>query len=332
MEKFVFFGRSNFQYNGFDSMKVLLNDVIDDKDFFYIDTSRNIEFSWLNFFYLNRIGTFISKRIGVPFQNMAFQSYLKFGKELEKDDQIYFVFIRHELWFFGNEGFLAYLKKRYPKAKFVYLLLNVNRYLGIDFKSFCPYFDMVITIDEGDAQKYGLEFHPFFYSAIDKEDASLPESDCFYIGNAKERLDDILQVYKLLTENGLKCDFHIVGVPEGKQCYKDKISYNKPMNYDDVVCHVKKTKVLLEVMQEGQTSGTLREHEAVIYGKKLITNNRYISTRSFYSKNNIFVFNKACDIDMEFVKKVKEIVYEGKADISPRTLLYFIRESLGNEV
>ena len=156
------------------------------------------------------------------------------------------------------------------------MLINVNRYLGIEFENFCPYFDKVITIDEGDAERYGLELHPFFYSAIPKEDLAIPESDCFYVGNAKERLDDLLAVYELFLSMGLKCDFHIVGVSEERQKYQESIIYNKPMNYDDVVCHIKKSKMLLEIMQEGQTSGTLREHEAVIYGKKLITNNKYI--------------------------------------------------------
>ena len=327
MSKIVFFGRSNWQYNGFDSMKILLNDVVHDSNFYYVTPMEGIAFNWLNFFYMSRIGTAIEKRVSIPLRSQAFKKYLQCSGELEAKDEIYFVFVRFEPWFFGDKGFLCYLKNRYPNSTLVYLLINVNRYLGIDFDIFCPCFDRVITIDEGDAQKYGLEFHPFFYSSIDTEDPSIPESDCFYVGNAKGRLDEILSVYELLVANGLECDFHIVGVPEEKQKYKESITYNRPMNYDEVVCRTKKSKLLLEIMQDGQTSGTLREHEAVVYGKKLLTNNRYITNRSFYIPQNISVFENVEAIDTDFIKDINSVEeYPCKELISPRALLEFLQK------
>ena len=266
------------------------------------------------------------KRIGVPHKDEYFKEYIQYYDDLPRTEKCYFLFVRYESWFFGDDGFLAFLRKEFPESVLVYLLINVNRYLNIDFKEFCPYFDRVITIDEGDAAEYGLEYHPFFYSAIDKEDPSLPESDCFFIGNAKERLDTILRVYETLTANGLKCDFNIVNVPEDRQKHKDKIIYNKPMNYDDIVCHVKKSRILLEIMQEGQTSGTLREHEAVVYGQKLLTNNQHVKQRSFYLPDNISVFTDTDDIDVESLIKRECIDYPNRDQISPRNLLEFIQQ------
>lgn len=329
MVKFVFFGRSNFQYNGFDSMKILLNDVIGDDNFFYVEPTNSRAYRWLNFFYLDRVGTAIKKRISVPLRTKAFQRYIQHYNSLSKEDEIYFIFVRYEPWFFGKDGFLRFLKKEFPNSKLIYLLINVNRYLGINFDEFCPYFDRVITIDEGDAEKYGLEFHPFFYSPIEQENESVAQSDCFYVGNAKARLDEILKAYELLSMNGLKCDFHIVGVPEDQQKHKETIVYNKPMDYDEVVFHVKKTKILLEIMQEGQTSGTLREHEAVVYGKKLLTNNKHIALRSFYCPENISIFENIEDIPLEFIReKGLTAEYPHKDQISPRALLEFL---VGND-
>ena len=325
MNKFVFFGRSNFQYNGFDSMRILLNDVLEDERFFYVEPADSAAFKWLNYFYMDRIGTAIKKRMSVPLRTIAFQKYLQYSKEISKDDQVYFVFVRFEPWFFGEDGFLSYLKQQYPQCKLIYLLINVNRYLGINFEEFCPYFDRVITIDEGDAEKYGLELHSFFYSTIEKEDSSLVESDCFYIGNAKGRLNEIIEAYELLSSIGLKCDFHVIGVPDEQQKHKESIVYNKPMNYDDVVCHVKKSKLLLEIMQEGQTSGTLREHEAVVYGKKLITNNKHIIGRGFYTPENISVFDDIKDIDPAFVRSLEAAAeYPNRDAVSPRAFIQFL--------
>ena len=327
MFKMVFFGRSYFQYNGFDSMKMLLNDVMNTENFYYVGTERETAFRWLNYFYMDRIGSSIKKRVGIPFRRKAYRDYMQYHKELNRDDEICFVFVRYEEWFFGEDGFLKYLKETYPKSQLFYLVLNVNRYLHIDFDTFRPCFDRVITIDKGDAEEYGLDFYPFFYSPVDVTDSSLDESDCFFVGNAKSRIGEILKVYKLLSESGLRCDFHIVEVPPEQQLYKDKIVYNKPMNYDEVVCHVKKTKMLLEIMQEGQTCGTLREHEAVIYGKKLLTNNKCITERHFYSEKYISVFEDPEEIDRDFVTDLDlKVSYEGKELISPERFVDYARD------
>ncbi len=330
MDRFVFFGRSHFQYNGFDSMKILLNDVIHDHNFYYVDTNSDGAFQWLNYFYLDRVGTSIKKRIGVPMRNIAYRSYLQHDKVLNREDTIYFFFVRSEPWFWGKDGFLQFLRNHYPNAKLVYLLLNVNRYLNIDFDSFSPNFDLVITIDEGDAKRYGLEFHPFFYSAVDIENDDLEESDVLFVGNAKDRLEEIHNLYAILTQNGFKCDFHIVGVERQDQKYEGRITYNRPMNYDEVVCRVKKTKVLLELMQQGQTCGTLREHEAVLYRKKLLTNNSYIKNRNFYSRDNVSVFERVDEIDIAWLKSQVNLPanYSGQEELSPRAFLHYVQEKL----
>lgn len=305
-------------------MRIILNDVMDWDNFFYVSPNKSGSFWWLNSFYNNRFLGAIRRRIGIPWRKESFAHYVDCSEKLGREDDIVFLFVRHEPWFFGETGFLKYLRNTYVNAKLVYLLINVNQYLQIDFETFIPYFDKVITIDEGDAQKYKITFHPFFYSAVDLYDESIPESDCFYVGNAKKRLVDILDTYEWLTKQGIKCDFHLIGVPKEKQKYEDHIIYNKPMSYNEVVCRVKKSKILLEIMQEGQTSGTLREHEAVAYGKKLLTNNKYIVSRSFYNDENILVFEKCEDIKKDFIFNNNEIIYPNRNDISPSVFLRWI--------
>ena len=88
-------------------------------------------------------------------------------------------------------------------------------------------------------------------------------------------------------------------------------------------------EVLLEIMQEGQTCGTLREHEAVIYGKKLLTNNTFISDREFYSEKYISVFDKPEDIDIDFATDLDgQVVYKGREGISPAKFVEYTRNLL----
>ena len=44
----IFFGVNNFSYNGFDIMEILLNDVIHDKNFLYVEIRRFFEFVFSN--------------------------------------------------------------------------------------------------------------------------------------------------------------------------------------------------------------------------------------------------------------------------------------------
>ena len=49
-------------------------------------------------------------------------------------------------------------------------------------------------------------------------------------------------------------------------------------------------------MKKGQRGLTLRSLEAMIMGKKLITNNKHIMTMPFYSSQNILIIDNNTDI------------------------------------
>ena len=67
---------------------------------------------------------------------------------------------------------------------------------------------------------------------------TVPSSDVYFLGKAKDRYDKIIAVYKKCREAGLRCDFHIVGVEPEKQQYKGEIEYNRPMSYYENLHHI----------------------------------------------------------------------------------------------
>ena len=80
---------------------------------------------------------------------------------------------------------------------------------------------------------------------------SLSESDVFFIGANKGRYKHLLLIYDKLSNAGLKCDFFICDVAKKEQIKKDGIVYNKRITYDEVLKHIKASKCVLEVLQNG---------------------------------------------------------------------------------
>ena len=114
--------------------------------------------------------------------------------------------------------------------------------------------------------------------------------------------------------------------------YRDRIHYNQVLDYDVVLRKIEKTNVILELLQEGLDSYTLRYPEAVNYGKKLVTNNPYVVQQESYSERNIRLISRASDvsdIDTSFFKLPLEEPYQNTDSVSSLRFLTSIRENLG---
>ena len=168
-------------------------------------------------------------------------------------------------------------------------------------------FDVILSFDYNDCENYNLVYNPLVYSAP-KELKNVEEDiDVYFCGKAKDRLDLILSTFKQLKEKGLNCKFFINGVRQDKRENIDGLVYlDKFMSYKDNLDYVKRSKCLLEVMQEGGNGYTLRTCEAVAYNKKLITNNYMLKNSDFYDCDMISFFEKSDDIDFEFINKGKK--------------------------
>lgn len=93
-----------------------------------------------------------------------------------------------------------------------------------------------------------------------------------------------------------------------------------------------RSNCLLELVQEGQVGATARYCEAVVYGKKLLTNNNYVRFLPFYNEEYIKIFDKVDDIDFDWVKEIVHVDFEYKDEFSPNHVIeriqrYFEREN-----
>lgn len=239
----------------------------------------------------------------LPFKNIWFKRALK-GMTLNETDEIYFL-LYESFHLSYSKQFLQYLKYKFPLSKLCFMYLNpVTDLIKEKIEKTGNNYDAIITFNEKDAKKYNLLFcrnQPYRLPII--KDDKLPKTDVFFIGSDKGRLPKLLAIYEKLVGAGLKCDFHIVGVPEENQLYKDGIIYNKPIPYEEVLAHVWATKCVLEILQGNEDYTSIRTFEAIQYRRKLLTESKSIIYTDYYDPSIIQVFSDPEDIDLCFLKE-----------------------------
>lgn len=245
----------------------------------------------------------LNEKKELPFKTIWFKRALK-GMRLEKNDEVYFL-LYESFHLSYSRGFLQYLRRNFPKAKICFMYWNpVIELIRGKVQKISDCLDAVITFNEKDAKQYGYQFCPNFpYKLPVYKDKSIPESDVFFIGADKGRLNKLIAIYEKLTNAGLKCDFHIVGVPEEKQKYRNEIIYNKMISYSEVLARVYAAKCVLEVLQGNEDYVSIRTFEALQYHRKLLTESKSSKKLEFYSPKIIQIFDTPECINTDFVRE-----------------------------
>ncbi len=268
-----------------------------------------------------------NKYFKLPWQSIW--NGMAFRGQFPENKPICFVFNARSVWLLN--GVDKYLRKKYPGCRIVAHFTDLVRYAyPKEVEKLVEKLDLCLSFDHADAEKYGMGYYPLVYSPYDvPDDPEIAESDVYFVGKAKDRLPQILTAYEKLRDAGLKCEFYITGVAPENQKYADEIHYCGQMSYVENLKHVKKSKCLLEIMQGGGHGYTLRVCEAIMYDKKLITDNPEIAGAPFFAPERISVFRDVNDIDPSFVTAEPLVAEFGWKDrLSPLRLLEYIDERI----
>ena len=190
-----------------------------------------------------------------------------------------------------------YIKKVNPKCKVIVYFWN-----KLVFDSYFkiledPNVDEFYTFDEEEAEQYHFSFNTTYYS----KRVTLPKNkittDIIFLGRAKDREKEILDIEKKLNKNKIKTNFKII---------KDEKDY---IDYDKYLEMISKSKALLDYNAYHQKGLSLRTMEALFFQKKLITSNKNVKNYDFYNKNNIFIIGEDNwkDINQFINSKYEEI-------------------------
>lgn len=193
----------------------------------------------------------------------------------------------------------------------------------------------VYTFDPVDAQTFGYKsIQGAYYSkkSVDEIIARFKKkymetSDVYFTGGLKgNRKQLIWSVFQALDVNEKKIDFNILvaGIERlQKRQFAGKIHYysGKWLPYEEILAGVLNSKVIVEIMQDGQHGPSLRYYEAVCYNKKLLTTNHGVKELPYYDPRYMKVIEDAKDIDMDWITSEEPVDYNYQGEFSPIHLL-----------
>jgi len=262
---------------------------------------KEFKSGWLSFIERLHNSIKLNRIYNLPFKRIWYSHYLNY-KKLNKMDKIYFIFFEGSRVGYQKE-YLFYLKNKYPNSKYIFRFINpINQNNSWMVEYAERYYDLIISMDQSNCEKYNWEYVNNTYNTRFLETERREDIDVFFVGSNKGRLNKIIKIYKFLTDKGVKCEFFITDVRK-----KDRIKgllgihYIKKMKYRKTVELINRAKCLLEIVQEGQTGSTLRSMEALVYRKKLLTDDKNIRRQEYFDAENMFVFKGPNEIDKNFI-------------------------------
>lgn len=309
-----------------DYYRVSYSDLSNRDDVIYIDHFRPSHPSIVNILYRIHHLKILNVDLRLPAKHIWYPSYFKhsFANNLP----LCFIFNSRWMKYPHLREYLLYLKHRYNAKLVCFYQDLVDAHRHVKFHKIFHLFDLILTYDKGDAEKYGLTYHPTVYSNYKVDnDENIPGSDVYFVGSAKDRLALVFDVFYRLKKEGIACDFYLSGVPSSKKIEEDGLHYIHKMSYIENLKHVVRTKCILEIVQGNAKGSTLRTWEAIMYDKKLLTNNLTIANDFYYDGNYISLLNGNY-IDVDFIKQHHSYNNPYKNQINPEKLLDFITQRL----
>lgn len=258
--------------------------------------------------------------------------YKRYTKQKYEPNKKYVVFFDGQ-YSLCSEGFKAYLQNKYPGCKLIFHLGDLlSTHKNIHIEEIKQFSDLVVTYDHNDADANGLTYHSDPYSILPSGLLNVPKekSHMIFYGYAKDRANTLLKIYDRMKESGLRCDFGIPDLKEEDCLNRPELADAQFTPYLDYLGKVQSSDCILEIIQGGSRGCTFRTWEAVVYNKKLVTNNQSVKEEVFYNPDYIQVIDSFDSLDLNWLKKDVRVNYQFAEQLSPKACFEFYLKCLNN--
>lgn len=234
-----------------------------------------------------------------------------------------------------NDGWIEYLSKVFPDSKNVFFFSDPS-YLDNDLvNNLKKIMDIIYVFDPNMAEKYNISYFPNVYPYTDEQRKNENyKYDVCFIGVDKGREEIALNISRICHVKGIKSSFILCTKDKSKKDIQDLPDFQyiyQVMSYDKVLDIVKDSRCIIELAVEPYHTCSLRVQEAVIWNKKLITNNKNVDKMPCCKNSRwIHYFDKPEDIDWDFVKRNEEVDYHYKGEYSAVNWLQKMEEYFQN--
>ena len=252
--------------------------------------------------------------------------------DFDKNEKNYVVIFNSALLQYYSKEYFERLRNKHNNIEYIlYIIDPMPNGLWPEIEAALDVFDEVMTIHPYNCKKYGLHYLPYIYA----EPKEIPQcqidknTNLFFCGVAGDfRQNIISNIVEQCEKNHIVFDFWLK--PYGNNAIDNEHVHYSEMTYAENVQRLKHAKCILEIMHEGFVGITQRYLEAVIYNKRLLTNNVEIKKLPYYNPQYMYYFEKVEDIDWNWVNEDVEVDYHYNGDFSPQkwksNLLQFLQE------
>ena len=182
----------------------------------------------------------------------------------------------------------------------------------------------IYTYDRVEAEKYGYRWYGLnYYSKQQFDESIVPEYDCYFVGGMKGNRDRlIIDSYKYLKKNSVNARYECMptkGTNRNllEECGIVWLNNGRWQPYKEILRNVERTRCIIEILQEGQESQSIRYFESVCYNRKLLTNNPHIVDLPYYNDRYMKYFERLEDIDIDWLLDKELPAYNYKDSFSP---------------
>jgi|GEM_PF-5399034 hypothetical protein len=172
----------------------------------------------------------------------------------------------------------------------------------------------VYTHDRSDHRRYGLAFQTTFFQPAPNLTPHPQRYDLVFLGATKNRLPLIEQCYLNLKDQ-INAMFYVRAPQSLSQDATPVPLQRDLLDYGPYLQYVMSSRGILEILQPGQDSLTLRVMESLFYQKKLITTYQNIVHEDFYNPQNIMVIQGPDDLKSS---KVRDFLYSDYVPVDPQ--------------
>ena len=291
----------------------------------------------------------IDKRISNPFKNFLlhdkvskltngkFDRFVRDKNEMflaikdmyERYDKVY-VICTNSAFFYNRylPGTLMEYKRKWKNLSFVLIFIDIMS-AGVSKNAMHlmkrGVFDRVYTIDPEDARKTGatLIWTPYSSFASIQNRDEREEYDLYFCGSLIDRGDKMEEIRTMCEKHGVRLAMDIVinssdcsqMEPEGGDTHFYTV--NKHIPYQTVLDRTRKARCILDLTRDGQHALTIRPYEAVVLGKRLLTDNHEIRCFPYYDPEAMFLLDAMKESDWDKIKMPGSVNYHYRGDFSP---------------
>ena len=188
-------------------------------------------------------------------------------------------------------------------------------------------FRRILTFDPEDARNHDWTYCNTLYSKC----AVAPRQvkyDLFYVGTVKNRIQACRQILELTKSNGVNACIKLLCFDrESARQLPTEAVMESYVPYPQLLEMMQDACCIFDMTQNGQTGVTLRYYEAVVYNKKLLTNNMHIKELPYYDSRYMRIYERFEDIDWDWVKDTTMPDYGYDGRFSPVNILQLLKDS-----